>query len=69
MESELSLLYPEWQSYGENAAVHAGALKVAQLLFNRTDFLCVTVPSEENFAADQRGARTSFNCTAIFENS
>jgi len=47
MKSELSLLYPEWQSYGENARVHAGALEIVQSLFKLTDFLQVPVPSEE----------------------
>ena len=47
MKSELSLLYPEWQSYGENALVHAGALEIVQSLFKVTDFLHVRVPQEE----------------------
>lgn len=47
MKSELSLLYPEWQSYGENALVHAGSLEIVRSLFKETDFLQIPVPQEE----------------------
>jgi arginase len=44
---ELRLLYPEWQSSGENAAVYHGALKVAEVVFSNKDFLHIQVPAEE----------------------
>jgi arginase len=44
---ELLLLYPEWQSYGENPAVHHGAIKLAEVLFAKRDFMQVEVPAEE----------------------
>src|SRR5215472_11826338 len=45
---ELSLLYPEWQSYGENAAVHYGALKLSEALFGGRNFFKVEVPDHES---------------------
>src|SRR6476619_630496 len=44
---ELFLLYPEWQSSGENTAVYHGALKVAEIVFSNKDFLHTHVPAEE----------------------
>jgi arginase len=48
MKSELSLLHPEWQGYGEDNAVYRGALKLAQSLFNTEDFTQIPVTPEEN---------------------
>jgi len=48
MKLEISLLCPEWQSYGENKAVHIGALKLVQLLCDMSDFIQIPVPSEED---------------------
>ena len=48
MKSELSLLYPEWQGYGEDDAVYTGALKAAQSLFDINDFTQIPVVSKEN---------------------
>jgi len=44
---ELFLLYPEWQSSGENTAVYHGALKVAEIVFSNKGFLHIHVPAEE----------------------
>jgi arginase len=47
MNSKLSLLYPEWQSYGPTACVYHGALKLAEALSKFTEFACVDVPATE----------------------
>lgn len=44
---ELSLLYPEWQGYGENTDVYTGALKIVETIFNDREFLRIEVPSQE----------------------
>ena len=48
MKSELSLLFPEWQGYGEDNLSFAGALKIAESLFKTSDFIHIPVPSKEN---------------------
>lgn len=48
MKSELSLLHPEWQGYGEDDQVYRGALKLAQSLFNIGDFTQILVAPQEN---------------------
>ena len=48
MNSELSLLYPEWQGYGEHQLVYEGALKIAENLFDINDFISVPVELEKN---------------------
>ncbi len=48
MNSELSLLNPEWQGYGEHTDVHAGAFKVAETLFDIADFVQIPVDLEES---------------------
>lgn len=50
MNTELSLLYPEWQSYGESNSVMTGALKMAESLFGISDFTVVHVPEHETLA-------------------
>ena len=50
--STLTLLYPEWQSYGENADVFHGARQVATQLFRGTTFLEVEVPQEEELSEE-----------------
>jgi len=47
MPGDLSLLYPEWQSYGVDAAVHRGAIAIATDLFDASGFVCVEAPLEE----------------------
>lgn len=47
MPGDLSLLNPEWQGYGVDAAVHAGAVTIASTLFADAEFVHVRVPAEE----------------------
>jgi arginase len=51
--SDLSLLLPEWQGYGIDSAVAAGARAVAGL-FDRTTFVEIDAPDEEVLIVDDR---------------
>jgi len=46
-EGDLSLCNPEWQGYGEDAAVHEGALAITRTLFDPDEFLFVACPADE----------------------
>jgi hypothetical protein len=49
--SDLSLLLPEWQGYGVDSAVAAGARAVAGL-FDGTTFVEIDAPDEETLTVD-----------------
>ena len=48
MTSEMSLLYPEWQGYGENACVFYGTTKLADGLFGTEAFTVIEVAVRED---------------------
>ncbi len=43
MNTELSLLYPEWQSYGVSTSVYEGALTLAESLFDPSNMVTIDV--------------------------
>jgi arginase len=47
------LLYPEWQGYGVDAAVHYGALSVARAVFPDAAFTRVELPVDEALTIDE----------------
>lgn len=47
MPGDLSLLNPEWQGYGVDAAVHAGATAIVSTLFEEAVFVRVNAPVDE----------------------
>lgn len=47
MNTELSLLYPEWQSYGVSTSVYEGAMTLAESLFDPSNMVTIDVSTEE----------------------
>jgi arginase len=50
MSGDLSLLNPEWQGYGVDAAVYDGAVSVVRTLFGDAGFVRIDVPAAEALA-------------------